>query len=221
MQVNYKILGADNVAKVLEVEYTSADYPEVPPVRLWFHVPVIDGEFVTGPALHKAIIDFCPVGFFARVTVPNAQTLDLTSMVGVTGTDAPTPLPVGDELAEAKQTKLREIAAWRFAMEVRGVSFNGVTVRTDRESQATLANALLSMREGFVQEVDWKGANGWAKVTQEQLAAIASAVSQHVQQSFSCERLLAEQVEAAATVDEVNAIVPPPMICEPPVPAGQ
>jgi hypothetical protein len=224
MQINYKILSADNVAKILEVEYTSADYPEVPPVRLGFHVPVVDGQFLAGDALSQAIVDFCPVGFFERVTVPNAASLDLTSLVGSTGTNTPTPTDPSeqqDPLVQAKEAKFRELAAWRYAMEVRGVNLGGVTVRTDRESQATLANALLSMREGFVAEVDWKAANGWAKVSAPQMAAIARAVSQHVQQSFACERMLVEQVEAATTVEQVRAVVPPPVICAPPVPPSE
>lgn len=122
---------------------------------------------------------------------------------GVVARDSRSPLE------KAKEEKLQEVAAWRYAQETSGVNVGGAMVRTDRESQATVANTLLSFQAQFIAEVDWKAANGWIKVNQQQLTDIGAAVATHVQGCFSQERMFSEMVDAATTTEEVAAITLP------------
>lgn len=112
-------------------------------------------------------------------------------------------------LEKAKAAKLQEIASWRYSRETGNVAVGELLIRTDRESQAQLANALVSFENEFVAQVDWKGANGWVRLDATQLKDVAALVATHVQACFAQERLYSEQVDAATTVEEVAAIVLP------------
>ena len=46
-------------------------------------------------------------------------------------------------LEELKSRKLADIAAARYAQETGGLALNGMTIRTDRESQALITGAAL------------------------------------------------------------------------------
>ncbi len=110
-------------------------------------------------------------------------------------------------IEELRAAKLAKLAAIRYARETAGISVAGAQIRTDRESQYTLAGALLAIQQGLVPgPIDWKAASGWVQVSSAQLAAIAQAVASHVQACFSRERALAEQLAAAADIAAVNAI---------------
>lgn len=109
-------------------------------------------------------------------------------------------------LTEAKADKLQELSEARYLAETGGIEVNNLTIATDRESQAMLTGAYVSLKQGLVQTVNWKGDNGWSAVTLTEIEPIAQAVGQHVQACFTKESQLAAQVTAAATVEEVAAI---------------
>jgi hypothetical protein len=110
----------------------------------------------------------------------------------------------------AKRRKLAEIADWRYKREVAGVFMNGARIKTDRESQAIITGAFLSLSQGLIQSVDWKAGNGqWVQLGLPEMTAIAQVVSAHVQGCFSLEKQFAELVAAADTIESVQAIVPP------------
>lgn len=117
------------------------------------------------------------------------------------------PEVVPPTLEEVKAAKLAELAAARYTEEVGGTVVGSVTIATDRESQAMLTGAYVSLKQGLTQSVDWKSDDGWVAATLTEIEPIAQAVGQHVQACFTEERQLAAQVEAAATVEEVNSIV--------------
>lgn len=117
------------------------------------------------------------------------------------------PEVVPPTLAEAKAAKLRELAAARYAEETGGVVVGSVTIATDRESQAMLTGAYVSLKQGLMQSVNWKGDDGWVAATLTEIEPIAQAVGQHIQACFTKEGQLAAQVKAATTVEEVNCIV--------------
>jgi hypothetical protein len=129
---------------------------------------------------------------------------------GTTAGFVPTePLPQ-ELVARAKVVKKQEIAAWRYRIEVSGISVNGARILTDRESQAQLTGALMSLQAGLLQSINWKDANGaFVALTLMEVQAIATAVAQHVQSSFDAEKDYCAQVDAAATVEEVQAITLP------------
>ena len=117
------------------------------------------------------------------------------------------PEVVPPTLAESKAAKLAELAAARYTEEIGGIVVGSVTIATDRESQAMMTGAYVSLKQGLMQSVNWKGDDGWVTATLTEIEPIAQAVGQHIQACFTKESQLAAQVAAAETVEAVNAIV--------------
>ncbi len=109
--------------------------------------------------------------------------------------------------AEAKRTKERAalvavLARIRWQFETGGLVLpDGTQIRTDRETRASITEAINSLNSGLMTEPGtWKMANGWAELTGDTLAAIAGAVGAHVKASFAAERRVSEQIEALPDV---------------------
>lgn len=102
---------------------------------------------------------------------------------------------------------LNDLAIYRFMKEVGGLSIaGGLEVLTDRESQAQLSSAFVTLQAGLVPDTDWKAANGWEVVTLEQIKPIATAVAAHVRACFRGERMTEATIKAAATMVDVDDI---------------
>ena len=118
---------------------------------------------------------------------------------------APRVVTVPDAITEKKNA----LAALRFGYEVGGITVGGARIKTDRESQAQLTGAYISLKFGLRTSVDWKGENGWVSVTLAELEPIAHAVSAHVQNSFTQERIHSQEIDRmvanGATVEEIQA----------------
>jgi len=132
--------------------------------------------------------------------------------LGSTGSYSP-PTPQEDvrtPLERAKDEKKAVIAAWRFSQETKGIMVAGAKILTDRESQSTINGALVSLREGLISSVDWKAANGqFVQLTLAEITVVAQAVARHVQACFTTEAQLVSLVDAAATVEDVEAVAIP------------
>ncbi|GHV42551.1 hypothetical protein FACS1894187_24840 [Synergistales bacterium] len=120
----------------------------------------------------------------------------------------PEPEIAPPTLEEAKIAKLSEIAAARFAAETGGVVINGngISIDTSRESQALITGAALQATIDSAYSCRWKTTNGFVEFTSEMILAVAVAVRQHVQACFDREADLSELVDAAATVEEIEAV---------------
>lgn len=116
----------------------------------------------------------------------------------------PPPAPSFDEL---KAAKYDEIAAARYAAETGGCTVDGVTIATDRGSQALLTAAVVMARLDPEFKTRWKCADGsFVTLDAMQLCAIGDAVIAHVEQCFAREGELCEQIDAAQTPEELDAI---------------
>lgn len=109
-------------------------------------------------------------------------------------------------IEKLKQIKLAEIADKRWQAETGGITINGVEIATDRESQSLLTAAVLKVKDDPSYTVNWKAKNGWFVLDAATILAVADAVRSHVQACFDREKELQEQVEAATTVEELEAI---------------
>ncbi|MFM7346764.1 MAG: DUF4376 domain-containing protein [Tagaea sp.] len=105
-------------------------------------------------------------------------------------------------LADAKTSRLAELATLRFARETGGVA----GFRTDRESQSLIVGAALAATLDPGYTVEWKTGAGWATLNAAQLLAAAQAVRAHVQACFSNERALGAAIEAAGDLQAVLAV---------------
>ncbi len=109
-----------------------------------------------------------------------------------------------------KEMKLAEIADKRWRAETSGITVAGVEIATDRESQALLMGAVLAAQNNPQYKANWKAnwkaKNGWAVLDAATILAVADAVRSHVQACFDREKDLQAQIEAATTVEELEAV---------------
>lgn len=116
---------------------------------------------------------------------------------------------VSDETTAALCDKYRHekgltLADVRFDYETGGATLeDGSTVLTDRESQAQITSAYMTLKEGLRDSVDWKSPNGWTTVTLAEIKPVAQVNAAHVQPAFTAERRVAE---AMATLTDPEAV---------------
>ena len=117
------------------------------------------------------------------------------------------PKPPEPTLDELKAQKKVEIAAARYAAETGGCTVDGVTIATDRGSQALLTAAVVMARMDPEFKTQWKCADGhFVDLNAMQLRAIGDAVIAHVEACFAREAELVELIDAAETPEELDAI---------------
>jgi len=88
-------------------------------------------------------------------------------------------------------------AAKRYAIETGGISVAGLSVATDRQTQAILSATVQAFQLGLLTgSIDWKASNGWVALDQPTITAIASSVLAHVQGAFSKERAVNDAIDA-------------------------
>ena len=109
-------------------------------------------------------------------------------------------------LDEAKAAKKAEIAAARYAAEIAGVTVGGVVVRTDRESQALITGAALKATQDAAYSCTWKAESGFVTLDAATVLAVADAVRSHVQTCFDAEAAKCALIDAAQTVEDVEAV---------------
>ncbi len=114
----------------------------------------------------------------------------------------PPPTP----FSELKAAKKAEIAQARYNAEIAGVTINGVSIKTDRESQGLITGAALKALQDNTYTCKWKGIDGFVELTAPQIIAVADAVRAHVQSCFDHEAELLPLVETATTEAELEAI---------------
>ena len=110
------------------------------------------------------------------------------------------------DLAGAKTAKKQEIASARYAAEIAGVTVGGVTIRTDRESQALITGAALKATQDAAYTCTWKAESGFVTLNAATVLAVADAVRTHVQTCFDAEAAKCILIDAAQTVEDVEAV---------------
>lgn len=103
-------------------------------------------------------------------------------------------------------------ASKRYAVETGGIVVDGVTVATDRESQAMLTGAAAYVATSGAASIRWKSAAGWVDLTAAQVTALATAVGAHVQAAFATEAEVDAAITAGTltTTAEIDAAAWPP-----------
>jgi hypothetical protein len=110
------------------------------------------------------------------------------------------------DLDKLKAEKRAEISEARWRAETGGITLNGTEIATDRESQALLMGAVLAAQNNPQYKANWKAKNGWFQLDAATLITIADAVRAHVQACFDKEEVLQNQVDAATTEVELEAV---------------
>ena len=109
-------------------------------------------------------------------------------------------------LAGAKAAKKQEIAAARYAAEIAGVTVGGATIRTDRESQALITGGALKATQDAEYSCTWKAESGFVTLDAATIIIVADAVRSHVQGCFDAEAAKCALIDAAQTVEDVEAV---------------
>lgn len=123
------------------------------------------------------------------------------------------PQPTDAELetayAEFFKDRLREeLANKRYEVEVGGVLFNGLPIKTDRSSQMLLNGALNYVGKKPSSTIRWKTGNGvFVSLNAAQIEAAAVAVGDHVQACFAREGEISAAIDTATTEAEIAAII--------------
>jgi len=105
-----------------------------------------------------------------------------------TFTPPPEPLKTKDELKSA-------LAAYRYQVETGGITINGMTIQTDRESRANIMGARIAAKENSQYTVTWKTAEGFQTLDAATIISVADAVRQHVEAAFAAEATVQAEIE--------------------------
>lgn len=101
---------------------------------------------------------------------------------------------------------LEQLAQRRFDVETAGVEVAGVRIKTDRESQALVCNAFVSLTNELVPDVEFKAVSGWVRIDTSMIRAVAKAVAAHSRAVFAAEKVVDGKIRAAATMLEVDQL---------------
>lgn len=111
-----------------------------------------------------------------------------------------------EKLPQLKALLLKRLANVRYEHETAGVNVGGALVKTDRESQATITGAYARALSDPSVTVAWKTGNGFVTLDSAAILLFGTAVFHHVQGCFAREKVLAEAIDVAGTVDELMAV---------------
>ena len=119
-----------------------------------------------------------------------------------------TPEEISELLAklDADEAKLAEIAEARWKAETGGMAVDGLIIKTDRESQSMIGDAAFTATLDPNYICQWKTSSGFMTLDAATVLTVAQAVRAHVQGCFDREAELSAVVEAAGTVEEVEAV---------------
>lgn len=88
------------------------------------------------------------------------------------------------------------LAIARLEVETGGINANGVSVSTDRNSQAMITGAYSYASMSSDYPIKFKSANGWVDLSREEVVAVALAVAVHVQACFASEAAASAAIDA-------------------------
>lgn len=113
------------------------------------------------------------------------------------------------DIEELRQSKLQATTDMRWAVMTGGLTLpGGIAVGTTIDDQSRItsvvANAALAGLAD-TDEVDFKAASGWVRVTIAEIKTIAGAIGQFVQACYSAERAHHEAIEDLETREEIAA----------------
>lgn len=108
---------------------------------------------------------------------------------------------------QLKIEKKAENAAKRYAKEISGIYYDSHLILTDREDINILNSAMEKIRRGLVPNISWKCGDGsYIDLTADNILDIEIAVLTHVQTLFATEKDYNDAIEAATTIEDLNAI---------------
>lgn len=113
-----------------------------------------------------------------------------------------------NDLEKSKKLSRDYYAEKRYDYEVGGTSVGGLDVRTDRFTVDRIYQARVLAKEDAAFTTDWKLGDGtFLTLDAPTIIAIGDAVTLHLKDAFTREKVANESIDAATTVAELEAIV--------------
>ena len=109
-------------------------------------------------------------------------------------------------ISQIQQTLKEQLSKHRYRKETDGLLTNGGIVRTDRESQSSLASAKTLSDLIPDNTIDWKAADGWTSIDRSTIMELSKLVGLHVQTCFSLERQFSELIDASESIEDLLII---------------
>lgn len=138
---------------------------------------------------------------------------DKEYLIANDGTVYPKPDPTEEELlATAKPAKITSLKAERDSKEVEPITYNGNSFDYDDKARERINAAIIALdvqseQTKSVASIDWTTAdNNDVKVTADDLRTVIALVANRSNALHVAYREAKEKVEAAATVEEVEAV---------------
>lgn len=156
------------------------------------------------------------LGFYELVI--SSPTIENPECEGLRPKGAPQPDPgnadvyvqrmeVYNFLDELKSVKKAEMVQRRWDAQCSNIVFDdGSVFKTHPDDVARLATTLQTAQAAGKITVDFKTANGWTTLDVPRLRNIHDVVANYVEDCYSNERRLEEALDAAKSLDELNAI---------------
>ena len=120
--------------------------------------------------------------------------------------DAGEPIYGDADINVLKKGKLAELAENRWKEETGGYMYNGHEFHSDRESQDRVFQAYMASLSDPNFTVTWKTKDGWLEMTALDFITLYNEFQTFLQGLYQKEKALQEQVEAATTIEELEAI---------------
>lgn len=114
---------------------------------------------------------------------------------------------IAPDLASVKALATHELSVRRDAKIEAGFDFNGVTVPCDDKSIGRYTAAYVLARDNPGLTRQWKMPHGFVTLNADQLIALASGAAAFVQSCFDAQAEHLAEIEAAKTVEEIEAIL--------------
>jgi len=110
------------------------------------------------------------------------------------------------DIEKYKAKKIVELADARWREEVGGYMYKGHEFHSDRESQDRFFQAYMASLSDSNFTVTWKTKNGWLEMTASDFITLYNEFYVFLQNLYQKEKNLQEQIEAATTIEELEAI---------------
>ena len=120
--------------------------------------------------------------------------------------DAGEPIYGDADINILKQGKLAELAEDRWKEETGGYMYNGHEFHSDRESQDRFFQAYMASLNDPNFTRTWKTKDSWLNMNAEDFVELYNNFWEFLQGLYQKEKSLQEQVKAATTIEEIEAI---------------
>jgi len=182
----YAITSVNHATKTMMVSYSATNYPTVSKeVRIPWREEDLD----------IVLREYAPYGVWWAYNKPTKDIVVGTKgLINSQNKPAVKVIPQTD-VNTVKAEQISKIAQSRYLYETSGININGTRFKTDRESQAAITSAFISLSQGLLTTVDWKTEPSvWITLDLQKITDVYNAVMTKVQLGHTTEKELVTSI---------------------------